>query len=64
MKALRVNDSWIVLPFEVRKGVVEYFTTQVSVPREERPRLDGVPFDTLSGGREIFVGCSFLLERN
>ena len=48
IKALRENDGWLVSPFEVRRKVVNYFTTHVAENRWERPKLDGVEFQRLS----------------
>jgi hypothetical protein len=62
IKALRVNDGWVVSPFEICKALVEYFTTQVLVPREEQPRLNGVPFYKLSGEERDLLVVHFSLE--
>jgi hypothetical protein len=50
IKALKVNDGWVESPYEVRKAVVDYFTEHVSTTYWDRPKLDGVTFNTLSEG--------------
>ena len=48
IKALKVDDGWVESPYEVRKAVVNHFTNHVSSTSWDRPKLDGVAFDTLS----------------
>ena len=48
MKALKVGDGWAVSPTDVRKEVVDYFTNHVASPVCHIPKLDGVPFPSLS----------------
>jgi len=48
VKALKVNDEWFQAPVEVRRVVVEYFTSQVMTDGSVRPTLDEVPFDMLT----------------
>jgi hypothetical protein len=48
LKAIKVDDIWVETPTEVRRAVVDYFTSQVAGVRCERPTLDGVEFAMLS----------------
>jgi len=48
IKALKVNEGWVESSHDVRKEVVDYFTEHVSSITWERPKLDGVIFETLS----------------
>jgi len=48
IKALKVDDGCVESPYEVRKAVVDHFTYHVSSTSWDRPKLDGVAFDTLS----------------
>lgn len=38
----------MVSPFEVRTKVVNYFTNHIAEDRWDRPRLDGVDFESLT----------------
>jgi len=63
LKALRVNEGWVTSPREVRKAVVDYFTNHVQANDWERPRLDGVPFATLSNEEnEVLIAPFSLVE--
>jgi len=48
IKALRVNEGWMMSPSDVRRKVVEYLTNHVAANGWERPRMEGVRFDRLS----------------
>jgi len=50
IKALFVEGEWVQSPSEIRRVVVEYFSNHVSTERWERPKLDGVNFDSVSEG--------------
>lgn len=61
IKALKVGDGWAVSPTDVRKEVVDYFTTHVANPLCDRPKLDGVPFATLSDEENVNLIAPFSL---
>lgn len=61
MKALKVGDGWAVSPFDVRKAVVDYFTIHVSSPLCDRPKLDRVPFPSLSEDENLRLIAPFSL---
>jgi len=48
VRALYVNGESVQTPTEVRRVVVEYFRSQVREVPNDRPYLDGVPFDRLT----------------
>lgn len=56
VRALLVDDVWVQSPTEVKRVVVDYFRNHVASVGGERPRLDGVPFASLS---EMEVGGAF-----
>jgi hypothetical protein len=47
---------------EVRRVVVEYFTSHVADTPWERPRLDGVPFKGVSEADNVGLVAPFSLE--
>ncbi|XP_024626859.1 uncharacterized protein [Medicago truncatula] len=61
MKALKVGDGWAVSPFDVRKAVVDYFMIHVSSLLCDRPKLDGVPFPSLSEDENLRLIAPFSL---
>jgi len=62
IKALKVNDGWVVSPSDVRRKVVGYFTEHVEASTWERPKLDGVNFSKLSEAENVFLVAPFSLE--
>jgi len=48
IKALKVDERWVVSPTEVRKEVFDYFSNHVANPSCFRPKLEGVPFPSLT----------------
>jgi len=61
LKALRVNDGWVMSPCDVWKAVVEFFTNHVEANIWERPKLDGVSFDRLSNEDNVALVAPFSL---
>jgi len=44
IKALKVGEDWVQSPVDIRREVVNFFTTHTSSILWVRLRLDGVPF--------------------
>jgi len=61
IKALKVDDGWAVSPLDIRRKVVEYFTSHMADIRWEQPRLDGVMFAQISGEDNGYLVAPFTM---
>jgi len=61
IKALKVDDGWAVSPLDIRRKVVEYFTSHMEDIRWEQPRLDGVMFAQISGEDNGYLVAPFTM---
>jgi len=63
IKALKDNDGWVMSPLDIRRKVVDYFTTHVANERWERPRLDGMNFGRNSQGKNGLLIAPFNMAK-
>lgn len=57
-----MGEEWVQSPMEVRRVVVEYFTSQGAKAFWERPKLDGVSFEMVSDEDNLGLVAPFTLE--
>lgn len=60
VRALKVDDVWVQTPLEVRRVVVDYFSSQVAVDGSVRPTLEGVLFDMLTEDDNLSLITPFM----
>ncbi|MCI27569.1 transposon TX1 putative protein, partial [Trifolium medium] len=60
--ALQTEQGWIESPVDVRRAVVSFFRNHFSSVEWQRPKLDGIPFPTLSLEENQLLTCPFQLE--
>ncbi|KAK2446576.1 hypothetical protein QL285_017365 [Trifolium repens] len=62
LNALKVDNSWLESPTEIRQAVVSYFANHFQSSMVNRPRLDGIVFPVISDQDNSLLSERFSLE--